>query len=211
MNKPEEGLERKRTMEFSLKNFLTNAGKQFLVFSVFALFATTSFAQSNNGLNGGGRSNIATEILNQRSGAWTNSLQNASFNGTSSRLNPLLDVYSTRDGKLKWNIFLPIPGTNQYLALGSGRAARFQAGAGYWDNDFIMEDAICRLLAIPEGGYGAIAMVVSGLIAVVASAMGSYRAAMATLVVGIGCWLLYPLIQLFFGDVCINQILSIGG
>ena len=68
----------------------------------------------------------------------------------------------------------------------------------------------CKLLGFtatterdPDGGrFAAMLMVVSGMIAIVAGAAGSYKTALATLTVGIGASILEDVIQFFFGDIC---------
>ena len=51
-----------------------------------------------------------------------------------------------------------------------------------------------------EGAFGALVMVVAGLGAIVAAAMGAYRAAVGMLVVAVGAFILRALVSLFFGD-----------
>jgi hypothetical protein len=57
----------------------------------------------------------------------------------------------------------------------------------------------CLVLSIPQGSFGALLMVVSGLMAVIGAALGMYKLALSTLVVGIGSWLIQPIVSLFFG------------
>lgn len=60
----------------------------------------------------------------------------------------------------------------------------------------------CTVLALPLGSFGALVMIVAGLIAVVACAMGGYKSALAFLVVGLGSWSIYPLVTMFYGPIC---------
>lgn len=60
--------------------------------------------------------------------------------------------------------------------------------------------AVEFLLQMIEGALGALVMVVAGIAAIVAAAMGAYRAAVGMLVVAIGAFILRSLVSLFFGD-----------
>ena len=67
------------------------------------------------------------------------------------------------------------------------------------------EDALVRysvgnLFKLIEGAFGALIMVVAGLGAIVAAAMGAYRAAVGMLVVAVGAFILRALVSLFFGS-----------
>ena len=61
-------------------------------------------------------------------------------------------------------------------------------------------DAAEALLRLIEGSLGALIMVVAGIAAIVAAAMGAYRAAVGMLVVAIGAFILRSLVSLFFGS-----------
>ena len=61
-----------------------------------------------------------------------------------------------------------------------------------------IDEAICWLMYFQNGSYGALLLAVSGIGAVVGAAMGSYRAAMNCLVVGVGSWLIQPVAELMF-------------
>ena len=61
-----------------------------------------------------------------------------------------------------------------------------------------IDEAICWLMYFQMGSYGALLLAVSGIGAVVGAAMGSYRAAMNCLVVGVGSWLIQPVADLMF-------------
>lgn len=55
-----------------------------------------------------------------------------------------------------------------------------------------------RLLGLIEGSLGALIMIVSGIAAIVAAAMGAYRAAVGMLVVAVGAFILRTLVTIFF-------------
>lgn len=59
--------------------------------------------------------------------------------------------------------------------------------------------AVGALFRLIEGHFGALVMVVSGLGAIIAAAMGGYRAAVGMLVVAVGSFILRALVGLFFG------------
>jgi hypothetical protein len=67
-------------------------------------------------------------------------------------------------------------------------------------NDGLVRGAVGNIFALIEGAFGALIMVVSGLAAIVAAAMGAYRAAVAMLVVAVGAFILRALVSLFFGE-----------
>ncbi len=75
--------------------------------------------------------------------------------------------------------------------LGSFSPANFQ--------DDLIRNAVGNLFRLIEGAFGALIMVVSGLGAIVAAAMGAYRAAIGMLVVAVGAFILRSLVSLFFG------------
>ena len=87
------------------------------------------------------------------------------------------------------------------VSMSIGNCSSGAEGA-YWDSGGTMESLACGLLQIPQGGVGAILMVVAGIVAVAAAALGSYKGALATLIVGVGAWAIYPVTSLFFGDYC---------
>lgn len=66
-------------------------------------------------------------------------------------------------------------------------------------NDKGITAAVGNLFALIEGAFGALIMVISGLGAIVAAAMGAYRAAVGMLVVAVGAFVLRSLVSLFFG------------
>lgn len=67
-------------------------------------------------------------------------------------------------------------------------------------NDTLVRNSVGNLFRLIEGAFGALVMVVSGLAAIVAAAMGAYRAAVGLLVVAIGAFILRALVSLFFGE-----------
>ena len=67
-------------------------------------------------------------------------------------------------------------------------------------NDGLIRESVALLFALIEGAFGALIMVVAGLGAIVAAAMGAYRAAVGMLVVALGAFILRSLVSLFFGQ-----------
>ncbi len=67
-------------------------------------------------------------------------------------------------------------------------------------DDTLVRNAVGNLFRLVEGAFGALVMVVAGLGAIVAAAMGAYRAAVGMLVVAVGAFILRALVSLFFGD-----------
>ncbi len=61
--------------------------------------------------------------------------------------------------------------------------------------------AICGVFKWLEGGFGALVMIVAGLLAIVTAAMGAYKAAMACLIIAVGTFILRAVVTLFFADV----------
>jgi hypothetical protein len=66
-------------------------------------------------------------------------------------------------------------------------------------DDELVRNSVGNLFKLIEGAFGALIMVVSGLGAIVAAAMGAYRAAVGMLVVAVGAFILRALVSLFFG------------
>ena len=66
-------------------------------------------------------------------------------------------------------------------------------------DDELVRNAVGNLFRLIEGAFGALIMVVAGLGAIVAAAMGAYRAAVGMLVVAVGAFILRALVSLFFG------------
>lgn len=66
-------------------------------------------------------------------------------------------------------------------------------------DDALIKHSVGNLFKLIEGAFGALIMVVAGLGAIVAAAMGAYRAAVGMLVVAVGAFILRALVSLFFG------------
>ena len=60
------------------------------------------------------------------------------------------------------------------------------------------EEGYCRIIALAVGSFGALVMVVAGIIAIFSAAGGNYRAAVTVLMVACGAYILHTLIGLFF-------------
>ena len=82
-------------------------------------------------------------------------------------------------------------------AQGGGPTGSFSEAAY---DDSLVRGAVGNLFKLVEGAFGALVMVVAGLGAIVAAAMGAYRAAVGMLVVAVGAFILRALVSLFFGD-----------
>jgi len=82
----------------------------------------------------------------------------------------------------------PVGGTSQLESFSK---------AGY--DDGLVKASVGNLFCLIEGAFGALIMVVAGLGAIVAAAMGAYRAAVGMLVVAVGAFILRSLVSLFFG------------
>lgn len=66
-------------------------------------------------------------------------------------------------------------------------------------DDRLQRNATGNLFRLIEGAFGALIMVVAGLGAIVAAAMGAYKMALTCLVVAVGAFILRALVSLFFG------------
>ena len=66
-------------------------------------------------------------------------------------------------------------------------------------DDSLIRNAVGNLFRLIEGAFGALIMVVAGLMAIIAAAMGSYRTALSMLIVALGAFILRSLVSLFFG------------
>lgn len=76
--------------------------------------------------------------------------------------------------------------------------------------DFAYDDSafaqiIGLLLAYIEGAFGALLMIVAGIGAIFAAALGSYKAALSLLIVAIGAFILRSLVVGFFGDSVVED------
>ena len=58
---------------------------------------------------------------------------------------------------------------------------------------------VCQLYRLIEGDFGALLATVAGVLAIVASSVGSYSAAYTLLTVALGCFILRALVSLWFG------------
>ncbi|MGI6525177.1 MAG: hypothetical protein ACOX2O_07825 [Bdellovibrionota bacterium] len=72
-------------------------------------------------------------------------------------------------------------------------------------NDVRLSDATNAILTYIEGTFGAMVMVGAGIMAILSSAFGQYRAALGLLVVAVGAFILRSLIGTFFNDVNIQS------
>lgn len=72
-------------------------------------------------------------------------------------------------------------------------------------NDTRIASAVNVILAHIEGSFGALVMVAAGIGAILSSAFGNYRAALALLVVAVGSFILRSLIGTFFNDTNIMR------
>ena len=84
------------------------------------------------------------------------------------------------------------------LSLAQDQAATLSASEANFQDELI-RGAVGNLFQLIEGAFGALIMVVAGLGAIVAAAMGAYRAAVGMLVVAVGAFILRSLVSLFFG------------
>lgn len=83
------------------------------------------------------------------------------------------------------------------LAQGGGPTGSFSEAA--YEDDLV-RNSVGNMFKLVEGAFGALIMVVAGLGAIVAAAMGAYRAAVGMLVVAVGAFILRALVSLFFGS-----------
>ncbi|NBW41602.1 hypothetical protein EBR25_11475 [bacterium] len=67
-------------------------------------------------------------------------------------------------------------------------------------NDQRVDNVINAIFVYLEGSFGALIMVSAGLLAIVSSAFGQYRAALGLLAVAVGAFLLRSLVGTFFND-----------
>lgn len=86
------------------------------------------------------------------------------------------------------------------LAAGLVKAS-FAAPGDSFNDDSIRSAGTAILADLIEGSFGALIMVIAGLVAIISAAMGAYRAAMAALIVAVGAFVLRSFVTLFFGDV----------
>ena len=67
-------------------------------------------------------------------------------------------------------------------------------------NDDEIKEALCDILKLVEGSFGALIMAVAGLGAIVSAAVGGYRTAMSCVVISCGAMITRSVIILFFGE-----------
>ncbi len=65
-------------------------------------------------------------------------------------------------------------------------------------NDDRVGQAVNKIFTYIEGSFGALIMIVAGLGAIMAAALGSYSAALGLLVVAVGAFILRSLVNTFF-------------
>lgn len=73
-------------------------------------------------------------------------------------------------------------------------------------SDERLGEAVQRILAYIEGSFGALIMVASGLVAILSSAFGQYRAALGALIVAVGAFILRSVLRTFFNTNTIDSI-----
>ncbi|NDC37711.1 MAG: hypothetical protein EBZ48_06625 [Proteobacteria bacterium] len=71
-------------------------------------------------------------------------------------------------------------------------------------NDTRIANSVTTILAYLEGSFGALIMVVSGILAVLAAAFGQYKAAMGALVIAVGSFILRSFMHTFFNTETID-------
>jgi type IV secretory pathway VirB2 component (pilin) len=87
------------------------------------------------------------------------------------------------------------------LALGSTFDGLAQLDALQIEyNDQRFAEAANAILSYLEGSFGALVMVVAGLIAIISAAFGQYRAAMGCLIIAVGAFVLRSFVSTFFND-----------
>ncbi len=84
------------------------------------------------------------------------------------------------------------------VAAAQGAGPLGYSGEAEFDPELI-HCAVGHLFMLIEGAFGALIMVVSGIGAIMAAAMGAYRACLGMLVVAVGSFILRSLVSLFFG------------
>lgn len=82
------------------------------------------------------------------------------------------------------------------VAQGGGPTGSFSEAAF---DDELIRNSVANLFKLIEGAFGALVMVIAGIMAIIAAAMGAYRAAVSLVVVAIGAFILRALVSLFFG------------
>lgn len=90
------------------------------------------------------------------------------------------------------------------LSVGLTMDALAQSGFGAGNNavynDSRIAEAVDIIMMHLQGSFGALVMVVTGLLAIISSALGNYKAALGLLVVAVGAFILRSLVSTFFND-----------
>ena len=109
-------------------------------------------------------------------------------------------VFSFRDPSraiiLLFGLVLLVAGLVQFSLAQQGPMGSWSE-AGF--DDQLIRNSVGNLFKLIEGAFGALVMVIAGLFAIIAAAIGSYRAALGMLVVAVGAFILRALVSLFFG------------
>lgn len=131
-----------------------------------------------------------------------------SGNGSLQGANPEGSVFGSPDiGSLQGpnpdgSVFGSIPSTGPSgTSLGGGISFGPGSGAAVPLSDAGIRAAVCQLLGLIEGSFGALIMVVAGILAIVSATMGGYRSGVNLIYIGAGAFILRSLVSLFFGDV----------
>ena len=66
-------------------------------------------------------------------------------------------------------------------------------------NDELIRCAVSGLFGFIEVPFGALIMVLAGILAIISAAMGGYRTAVSLIIVAVGAFILRSLVSLFFG------------
>jgi len=64
--------------------------------------------------------------------------------------------------------------------------------------DYWFAYGYCRIISLAVGSFGALVMVVAGIVAIVSAAGGNYRTAVSVIMVACGAFILENIIDLFF-------------
>ncbi len=85
------------------------------------------------------------------------------------------------------------------VGLTMDASAQF-SGSNAVYNDSRIAEAVDMIMMHLQGSFGALVMVVTGLLAIISSALGNYKAALGLLVVAVGAFILRSLVSTFFND-----------
>jgi len=94
------------------------------------------------------------------------------------------------------------------LSVGLTIDASAQLGNNAVYNDTRIAEAVDIIMMHLQGSFGALVIVVTGLLAIISSALGNYKAALGLLVVALGAFILRSLVSTFFNDenLTVNDI-----